>query len=128
MSALGAPTAEEACEILASLVRIHRAGLREPLPLVAKTSGAYAEHRAKGSPAKAAEVKAAGEWRKQLGDGREFGDFDDPEHLRVWGKAPLSKLLTLPPCPGEQYDDEPHRFGQLARQVFDPLLRHEAMY
>ena len=128
MSALGAPTAEEACEILASLVRIHRAGLREPLPLVAKTSGAYAEHRAKGSPAKAAEAKAAGEWRKQLGDGREFGDFDDPEHLRVWGKAPLSKLLTLPPCPGEQYDDEPHRFGQLARQVFDPLLRHEAMY
>jgi hypothetical protein len=46
----------------------------------------------------------------------------------VWGKAPLSKLLTLPPCPGEQHDDEPHRFGQLARQVFDPLLRHEAMY
>jgi len=29
---------------------------------------------------------------------------------------------------GEPFDDEPHRFGQLARQVWDPLLDHEGMF
>jgi hypothetical protein len=67
-------------------------------------------------------------WRKSLGDGREIGDFDDPEHRRVWGDAVLGDLLTWPARPGEEHEDEPHRFGQLARQVFGPLLDHEAVY
>jgi exodeoxyribonuclease V gamma subunit len=128
MSALTAPGVEEAQQVLRTLVRLHRAGLCEPLPLAPKTSCAYAELRQKGSPAKAAEARAAGEWHKQLGDGREFGDFDDAEHLRVWGKVRFGVLLGAPPVPGEANDDEPHRFGQLARQVFSPLLAHEAMH
>jgi len=128
MSVLSAPDPEKAREILATLVRLHRAGLSEPLPLAPRSSCAYAEHRAKGSPPKAAEVKAADEWRKRLGDGREFGDFDDSEHLRVWGSSWLPDLLRVPAHPHEPYGDEPHRFGQLARQVFGDLLACEAMY
>ncbi len=128
MSALTAPTPDEARTILTTLVRLHRTGLGEPLPLAPKTSCAYAELRAKGSPPKAAEARAAGEWRKQLSDGREFGDFDDAEHLTVWGSSSLRDLLRQPTRSGEAFDDEPHRFGQLARQVFGPLLEHEGMH
>ena len=128
MSALTAPTPDEARTILTTLVRLHRTGLSEPLPLAPKTSCAYAELRAKGSPPKAAEARAAGEWRKQLSDGREFGDFDDAEHLTVWGSSSLRDLLRQPTRSGEAFDDEPHRFGQLARQVFGPLLEHEGMH
>jgi len=128
MSALAAPDADEARAVLTTLVRLHRAGLCAPLPLAPKTSCTYAEQRRKGSPPRAAQAKAAFDWRKQLGDGREFGDFDDPEHLRVWGRARLDELAREPSRAGEAYDDEPHRFGQLARQVFEPLLEHETVY
>ena len=128
MSALTAPSPEEARAALATLAQLHRAGLSLPLPLAPKTSCAYAEQRQKGSPPKAAEAKAAGEWHKKLGDGREFGDFDDAWHLRVWGKVPLRNLFGEPVRAGEAYDDEPHRFGQLARQVFRPLLEHEGFH
>jgi exodeoxyribonuclease V gamma subunit len=128
MSALTPPDEDEARTILATLVRLHRTGLCGPLPLAPKTSCAYAEQRGKGSPPRAALAKASSEWRKRLGDGREFGDFDDPEHLRVWGRGSLDDLVREPARPREPYDDEPHRFGQLARQVFGPLLEHEAMH
>jgi exodeoxyribonuclease V gamma subunit len=128
MSALTPPGQDEARTILATLVRLHRVGLCAPLPLAPRTSCAFAEQRGKGSPPRAAQAKASSEWRKLLGDGREFGDFDDPEHLRVWGRGRLEDLVREPARPGEPYDDEPHRFGQLARQVFGPLLEHEAMH
>ena len=128
MSALVAPSQEEARAILTTLERIQRAGLSEPLPMAPKTSCAYAEQRGKGSPPRAAEAKAAAEWRRELKDRREIGDFGDPEHLRVWGKVWLTDLLTAPPQHGEDYADEPHRFAQLARQVFGPLLEHEGMH
>ena len=128
MSALAPPSAAEAQAMLGTLVSLYRVGLSEPLPLAPKTSCAYAEHRAQGSPPKAAVAKAAAEWRKQLADGREFGDFDDAEHHRVWGTARLAELLVAPPRVEEEYGDEPHRFGQLARQVFGPLVAHEAVY
>jgi exodeoxyribonuclease V gamma subunit len=128
MSALTAPGPDEARAALATLARLHLAGLREPVPLVPKTSSAYAEQRHLGSPPKAAEARAALEWRKSLSDGREFGDFDDPDHLRVWGRARLGDLLVDPPAPGEAFGSEPHRFGQLARQVFAPLLEHEGTH
>lgn len=128
MSALTSPGVEDAGEVLRTLARLHRAGLREPLPLTPRTSCAYADLRHRGSPPRAAEAKAGQEWHKRLGDGREFGDFDDHEHLLVWGRAALGDLLSAGPVGGEPYDDEPHRFGQLARQVFSPLLDHEEMH
>jgi exodeoxyribonuclease V gamma subunit len=128
MAGLVPPTEEDARAALATLVAVRRVGLTRPLPLAPKTSCAYAEHRAKGSPPAGAVARAAGEWRKQLADGREFGDFDDPEHLRVWGSSQLRDLLDEPAVAGEAHDDEPHRFGQLARQVWVPLLAHEGRF
>jgi hypothetical protein len=46
----------------------------------------------------------------------------------VWGPVPLSALLEEPARRSEHHGDEPHWFGQLARQVFGPLLDHEAMH
>lgn len=128
MSALTAPGLDEVQHVLRTLARLHRAGLREPLPLAPKTSWAYADLRHRGSPPRAAQARAALEWHKRLADGREFGDFDDAEHLRVWGRAQLGDLLAVVPVGGEPYDDEPHRFGQLARQVFSPVLEREVTH
>ena len=46
----------------------------------------------------------------------------------MWGDARLRDLLGQPAVPGEAFADEQHRFGQLARQVWDPLLDHEGRY
>jgi len=128
MSFLNGPTQVEATAALDTLVGLYRRGLCEPLPLTPKTSCLYAERRRAGSPPAGAVVKAATEWRRTLGDGREIGEFDDPEHRRVWGDARLRDLLGQRAVAGEPFDDEPHRFGQLARQVWDPLLDHEGMF
>jgi exodeoxyribonuclease V gamma subunit len=127
MAALAPPAPEDALAALTTLVGLYRRGLCEPLPLAPKTSCVYAERRRAGSPPAGAVAKAAGQWRRSLNDGREIGDFDDAEHRRVWGDARLADLLE-PSRPGEPFADEPHRFGQLARQVWDPLLGHEGMY
>jgi exodeoxyribonuclease V gamma subunit len=96
--------------------------------LTPKASSAYAERRRAGSPAAGAVARAATQWRASRKDGSEFGEFDDPGHRRVWGDARLRDLLGQPAVAGEPFDDEPHRFGQLARQVWDPLLDHEGMF
>jgi exodeoxyribonuclease V gamma subunit len=129
MSALVAPGQLEAREVLATLVALYRAGLRRPLPLAPKASDAYADLRWKGSSVASAQAKAGQEWRRTLGDGREIGEFDDHWHQRVWGKAHLTDLLAVGRAvTGEPFDDEPHRFGQLARHVFEPLLQHETRH
>ncbi len=129
MSALTAPAREEARELLAALVLLRRRGLCEPLPLAPKTSCAYAELRGRGSPPAAAMARAAGEWRRERRDGTSYGDFADPEHVRVWGEVGLRDLAaSRAPRPAEAFDDEPHLFGQLARQVWSPLLAHEALH
>jgi len=129
MSALAAPAPERALELLGTLARLRVAGLREPLPLAPRSSCGYAEVRARGGPPRAAEARAAQQWRTSRREGGAFGEFDDAAHVRVWGEVSLRHLLRLGgPRPGEPYADEPHRFGQLARQVFAPLLEHEAMH
>jgi exodeoxyribonuclease V gamma subunit len=128
MSALTSPTPDEARSSLRTLLAVRRAGLVAPLPLAPKTSCVYAEHLRRGSPPAGAVARAAQEWRKQLNDGREFGDYDDAWHQRVWGDSVLRDLLGEQARAGEQHADEPHRFGQLARQVFGPLLANETMH
>jgi exodeoxyribonuclease V gamma subunit len=128
MAGLVPPTQEDAVAILTTLVGLYRRGLCEPLPLTPKASSAYAERRRAGSPAAGAVARAATQWRASRKDGSEFGEFEDPGHRRVWGDARLRDLLGQPAVAGEPFDDEPHRFGQLARQVWDPLLDHEGMF
>jgi exodeoxyribonuclease V gamma subunit len=129
MSALTAPSQAEARQLLAALVLLRRRGLCEPLPLAPKTSCAYAELRGRGSPPAAAVTRAAGEWRRERRDGSSFGDFADPEHLRVWGEVELRDLAASRPTRADEaFEDEPHLFGQLARQVWSPLLAHEVLH
>lgn len=118
---------EQARAELASLVSLYRDGRREPLPLTPKTSCAYAEKRHRGTPVKASQSAAARSWRSATA-GREFGDFDDRAHLRVWGDSTLEDLLAQPSGPTESgWPDEPHRFGSLARRVWNPLLDVEVV-
>ena len=124
MSCLAPPSAGEARARLADLVAVYRAGLCAPLPLSPKTSCSYAEKRRGGSPATAARLKAATEWRRSF-EGRDIGEFDDPETRRVWGDVPLDPLLVAPARPDLAWAEEASMFGQLARIVWDPLLGAE---
>ena len=126
LATLTAPTQEQARVELVSLTDLYLAGRREPLPFAAKTSCAYAEKRLKNVPVAASQAWAEKAWRSNF-DGRDIGDFDDPEHRRVWGDAQLTAVLQEPARPGEAWADEPHRFGQLARRVWEHLLTSESV-
>ena len=99
--------------MLTDLVAIYDAGRREPLPLPAKTSYAWAEARhTAGFP----ERDAAAKWK---------WDRDEPAVQRVWGpNAPLDVLLE-PVRAGEEFDGENTRLGAYAARLWSPLLRAE---
>jgi exodeoxyribonuclease V gamma subunit len=125
VSRLAPPNQPTARALLESLVALYLHGQCEPLPLSPNTSCAYAVKRAGGSPPVASQEWAGRQWRKDF-DGREIGDFDDADHRRVWGDAQFRVLLGEPADPGDaDWPDEPTRFGQLARRVWDPLLAAE---
>ncbi|MCL3818984.1 exodeoxyribonuclease V subunit gamma [Aeromicrobium wangtongii] len=109
------PVGAAAPQLLADLVALRDAGLREPLPLPLKTSLAYAETSARQPHVTAISV-ARREW-----DPRDFrgtmipGERDDAHHVLIWGQdAPLEDLLDT--------DDQTSRFATLAHRLWDPLL------
>jgi exodeoxyribonuclease V gamma subunit len=127
MSCLTGVGADDARRALDSLVAVYRRGLRGPLPMPPAAACAYADARRQRGPAVAAK-KAASSWRRKLGD-REIGEFDTPDHRRVWGDAPFDRLLAAAaPDPGLAHADEPHLFGQLAQLVWQPLLAAETVH
>jgi exodeoxyribonuclease V gamma subunit len=116
-SSLGPVDAAEATRHLADLVALRASGLCAPLPVAVKTSAAYAEARVGGmSPANAL-AKARRAWQPDRFDGEQA----DPAHRLVWGDEAALDLLLADPGAG----DEPHRFGELARRLWDPLLAAE---
>lgn len=115
---------ESARSVLASLISLYAVGLREPLPIPPKTACAYAQRRRRGVRAEPSAIFAGQQWRQRSKDNTEYGEFDDDSHRQVWGDAQIGTLLAEPPTDGDAYD-EPHRFGQLARQVWDPLFEVE---
>ncbi|MDO9377786.1 MAG: exodeoxyribonuclease V subunit gamma [Nocardioidaceae bacterium] len=128
MALLAAPSQTDAARLLASLVALYRQGRRGPVPFSPRTSCAYAEKRERGTSPTVSIQAARSEWRRRL-DRREIGDFDDPSHRLVWGDAELDALLADPPDPSDtSWADEPHRFGQVARAVWSPLLAHETRH
>ena len=107
--------------VLADLADLRRTGLREPLPLAARTSAHYATLRHAGQPLA----------REQLRDLDKTWAMDrDPAYEQYFGPGVrLEDLLSQQSRPEEERGalGEPSRFGTLARRVFTPLLSCEEL-
>jgi exodeoxyribonuclease V gamma subunit len=127
-STLGPVDADDACRLLAEVVDLRDRGLRQPLPMAAKSSAAYAQKRAGGQSLDNALRSAEFAWT----GGRFDGERDDEAHQLVWGAKPGIDVLTAgAPAADERGPgwprDEPTRFGVLARRLWAPLLDHEQL-
>jgi exodeoxyribonuclease V gamma subunit len=127
-SVLGPVDVAMAGEHLAALVELRARGLCAPLPLATKTSEAYAAKRGESVMAANAQQLAGKEWATTRYDGEQA----DRAHQLVWGDAaPLDVLLAEKATDDEQpagwLGDEPHRFGALARRLWDPLRAAEKL-
>jgi exodeoxyribonuclease V gamma subunit len=141
----------EPVPLLAQLLEIRAAGMREPLPLPPETSCAYAGQYAVASARRPElsdrvvsasrsflAVLAAGSsgsdtmaaknaWTsKGRGEWRTIRENDDTAICCVHGPDAPFDVLWDPPAPeAERWFDEPKRFAQLARRVWEPLIEHE---
>ena len=111
-------------ERLRGLVDLYDRGMREPLPLFAKTSAAYAAAASGGQDAVAA---AAAEWTTEWNFDKE--DRDAEHQLAFGGVLTLAEVLELAPRADESGEGWPvaeaSRFGRLARRLWDELLDRE---
>ena len=115
-SVLGPVDPGSARRHLTALADLYDEGMRAPLPMAVRTSAMYAEKRA-GMTADNAQVKAAQEWADK------HSERGEAAHALIWGEdAPLAVLLA-----GGGADDEPTRFGVLARRLWEPLLAAETL-
>ncbi|MFZ5847672.1 MAG: exodeoxyribonuclease V subunit gamma [Actinomycetota bacterium] len=125
--ALAGPLDHRAEGWLHDLVDLYDRGMREPLPLPPKTACAYAESllaRRKGAHADP-EWKARREWETDRFSATGIpGEDADAAHVRAFGQdAPFECLLTAP-RDDERWNDAPHRLGQYAWRLWQPLLEH----
>jgi exodeoxyribonuclease V gamma subunit len=119
------PLDNRAEQWLRDLVDLYDRGMREPLPMPVKTACAYAE--AAQQSQRGGSVNALDRARKEWETDRFSpygikGEDADPSHVQVYGeRAPVECLLTSPRA-DEQWSTEPHRLGQLAVRLWEPLL------
>ena len=123
--ALTGPLDHRAEAWLRDLVDIYDRGMREPLPLPSKTACAYAE--ASFTKRRGAHVdpvwKANKEWETdRFSPTGVPGEDADLAHVQVFGQAASSASPAAPPRPDESWNDEPHRLGQYAWRLWQPLL------
>ena len=123
--ALTGPLDHRAEAWLRDLVDIYDRGMREPLPLPSKTACAYAE--ASFTKRRGAHVdpvwKANKEWETDRFSPTGIpGEDADLAHVQVFGQAAPLEMLMTPPRPDESWNDEPHRLGQYAWRLWQPLL------
>jgi exodeoxyribonuclease V gamma subunit len=116
MATAGPLDPDLAAAVLAELVELRRAGLREPLPLPTAAGHIYATVRRGGAEPAGALEEALRKWSTGAGAERA-----DSAHVRAWGPDAGPDVLTAPGPPG----GEPTRFGTLALQVWSPLLTAE---
>jgi exodeoxyribonuclease V gamma subunit len=126
-SRLGPVDEDTARQHLAELVALRSQGMCAPLPLAVKTSAEYAAKRVNVTAANA-QALAEKEWASD----RFEAEQADPAHRLVWGDpAPFDVLLAEKATDEEQpvswLDDEPHRFGALARRLWEPLRAAEKL-
>lgn len=101
---------------LDELLDLMTLGLSEPLPLFEEPSATYAANRRSGRPPEVALARARFDWEKRYG-----GAGKDACHRLVWGEADFDEVIAT----SRGDDTEPHRFGALARRLWDPLLAGE---
>lgn len=121
-------TPDDAAAVLRTLVDIRAAGLREPLPLGARTSAAYAE-ASNWNPDEAYE-RARQEWTSTgQGPYRKLLENSEPAICMVYGSdTPLTTWWDMPAPPDQQWiPDEQSHFVQLALRVWRPLLECETI-
>ena len=110
-----------ALEQLALLLDLHDRGMREPLPIAARSSFAYAEAaRAGGDPSAAAAAVWDSDWRRR-------GEDVEPEHVLAFGGVVrFAELAAATPRDGEDgarpSPADGSRFGLLALRLWDELL------
>ena len=105
--------------VLANLVWLRDAGLREPLPLAPAASEAYAERRYRGDDV----IKAVEAARKKWEAGQFGSENAEIEHQLVFGgKVPFDALNS---ALDDGWPNETTRFGVLARRLWTPLLDAE---
>ncbi len=103
--------------ILADLVSLLRLGRRVPLPLFPDAANAYVAKLRNGGTEAQALGAARSAYRK------DFGDAENAYVKKVYGEAdPLDPAFCL--LAEDQSGEEPPRFAEVARRVFDPLLDH----
>jgi exodeoxyribonuclease V gamma subunit len=108
---------------LATLVDLHDRGMREPVPLTARTSAAYARARTYGGDAERTARKA---WESE----RFPGEDADADHVLAFGAGlPFDELNAEVPRDDEQgrgwHQSEPTRFGRYAMRLWAPVLAAE---
>lgn len=120
VSRLGAPSRQEAREILDQLVALRGLAAREPLPLPVGASAAYATSRYGGDSEAMALENAGRDWNAGF-------ERTDEHHVLCWGADADLGAFAGTPAPGERpwYPEEGTRLGVLARRVWQPLLAHE---
>ena len=114
---------EAATTHLTALVDLHGRAMREPVPLAAKSSAAYARARAFGGDA---EQAARNAWESGWRDGEDA----EPDHVvALGGRRPFGDLVGEPPRDDEAgpgWDgSERSRFGRYAMRLWAPLLAVE---
>ncbi len=113
--------------VLTQLAELRDHGLAAPLPLAPRASSTYATRRLAGASPEEACSDAARAWTSAgHGSWRRAEENNDNAIQFVYGTdAPFSVLWAQPAQQGESWSDEPNRFAQLARRVWQPLLDHE---
>ncbi len=105
--------------VLTELIALRDAGLREPLPMAAATSEAYADRRYRGDDVTMAAAAASGKWQAD----RFKNENAEPEHQLVFGgKVPFAALTA---ALDDGWPSETTRFAVLARRLWTPLLDAE---
>ncbi|WP_200800236.1 exodeoxyribonuclease V subunit gamma [Jatrophihabitans endophyticus] len=117
---LGGVDVHTARDVLAEIVALRDAGLREPLPMALVSSAEYAQRRHRGDDVADARQAAQDAW-----DNARWGDHEnaEPEHQLVFDGRRSWTRLTAEHDTG--FPDETTRFAVLARRLWTPLLAAE---
>ena len=129
---LPAPAERRRASALARLVDIvdlYDRGMRGPLPMACNASAKWAEGRVDALDDDGLLARASGAWASSSDIP---GERDQAEHIFVRGRDCDFRVLLQTPARADEGGpgwavDEPHRFGRLARRLWDPLLAHERL-